>query len=44
MEEFVDEVAFEFGQASDFAVAHALTQVSVGGGRGGDDGFQGIGS
>jgi len=37
VEEFVDHIAFEFGQAGDFAVAHALTEGAGGGGRSRDD-------
>jgi hypothetical protein len=42
VEEFVDHVAFEFGQAGDFAVADALTEVSADGGRSGDDALERI--
>ena len=38
VEEFVDHIAFEFGQASDFAIAQALREERAEGGRGGDDG------
>jgi len=40
VEKFVDHVAFEFGQAGNFAVAHALTELSAGGGRSGDDALE----
>ena len=37
VEELVDHIALEFGQASDFAVAEALREERAGGGRSGDD-------